>query len=988
MLRLNFTLQVGQLTDTITITEEAPAIQSESAELGTVIDNKTVLETPLNGREFYALLKLVPGTVAPAPNSTLAHRGGVTVAGARDTSNSYMIDGIDNGSAGTNGPQIKIGVETLQEFKLLTNSYSPEFGRGGGGQIVMTTRSGTNEYRGTVWNFLRNDVLDARNFFDPVGRDLPPLRRNQFGFVFGGPFPELENLHFFTGFEGLRNRKSLTSGATVPAAAFHDGDFSSLLPGTIIRDPMTGDAFPGNIIPQEKWDPLGKQFLDLYPNPTNSRASRNLISNPKQNRDNDQATARIDYSFGPHNVYARHIYNRELIAEAFQGRGTENGVPGFGWFNTLVGNTFSIGATLVYSPSLIGSVRYGITTMWEPVISANVLGFNPFVETPPDAVVDESKGWFGRDLYIRPGIRPSGFDRVGDRSSPGGRQEYINEFNYTQKYITGNHTLTGGYHHRVIMIDHFLPFSRAGDFRFDGIHSGHPVSDLLLGFARQSSRTAEFVKFRTHQRGRAYSAFFNDDWKVTANLTLNLGFRYEINTPMYDAFDVSLHSFNFDTAKVIVPDPSLLDPRLLAPEFVEGSQHGRGLRPTDYNNISPRLGIAYSLNDRTVIRAGYGMFTDNIAFGNHQTGLVFGPWASTKTYRTDSSTGPAVSLSNNPFPDEIFRAPLLSVRGWTPDHTEGYVQNWNLTIQRELRPDLVLETAYMGSKGSDLMTKLEVNQAVRGSGPTQARRAFPTYSSVRRYENTGYSNFHALQFKLDKRFSGGLQLLGNYMWSKALDSASTGSSRDVSVVQDFRNPAAEYGLSNFDTRHRFVTNFVYEIPLGSGHTYLRDGALSHILGGWQVSGILTLQAGRPVTAQLVGDWSRTGGRTRDRPHIVGDPNKGPKTPNSFWNENAFALPERGTFGNGGRNTLIGPGMRQFDMAVMKNFPLGSDESRRVQFRMEAFNIFNHPVFGQPNGTIRITGNELDFDRSNYGVIRSTLVNTTARQIQLGLKIYF
>ena len=970
-LRVNFALEVGQVTDTITVTEEAPVIQSESAELGTVINNKTVLEVPLNGREFYALLKLVPGTVSPAPNSGLAHRGGVSVAGARETSNAYTIDGIDNGSAGTNGPQIKIGVETLQEFKLLTNSYSPEYGRGGGGQVVMTTRSGTNEYRGTVWNFLRNDAMDAKNFFDSRP-EPPPLRRNQFGFVFGGPVGSLENLHFFTGFEGLRNRKSLTSGATVPDAAWHDGDFSSLLPGTVINDPLTGDPFPGNIIPEDRWDPIGKEFVDYYPDPTNSNRSRNLITNPSQDRDNDQATLRLDYSFGAHNIYARHIYNRELIAEAFQGRGGENGVPGFGWFNTLVGNTFSVGGTFIYSPSLIGTVRYGVTTMWEPVISKNLApNGNPFVQGDPNAVLDEGKGWTRRDMQIRPRVTASGFGRVGDRSSPSGRQEYINEFNYTQRFLTGNHEFTAGYNHRVIMIDHFLPGNAAGRFDFRGNHSGHPIADMLLGFPRESRITPTIAKFRTHQRGQSYSTFFNDDWKVTPTLTVNLGVRWEINTPMYDSNNVSIHSFNFDTAKVIVPDPSLLDPRALAPEFVEGSQFGKGLRPTDKNNFAPRIGMAYSVNDKTVIRAGYGMFTDNIAFGNHQTTLVFGPWALSKTFRTDSSTGPAVSLSNNPFPDEIFTNPLLSVSGWDPEATDGYVQNWNLTIQRELIPDVVLEAAYLGSHGDDLMTKLPVNNAVL-PGPglpssTQARRPYPDWNSVTMLTNQTRSNFHALQFKLDKRFSGGLQLLGNYMWSKATDNNSTGNNDNLQNVFDL--DGGNYGLSNYDTRHRFVTNFVYELP---GPEF---GAASYIAGGWQLSGILTLQAGRPVTARLNGDNSRTGASAR--PDQICDPNTGPETPNNFWNKACFVTPPRGTFGNAGRNTLIGPGMRQFDMSAAKQFAI--DDVRYVQFRVEAFNIFNHPVFGQPSGRT---------NSSSFGVIQSTLVNTTARQIQLGLKVYF
>ena len=967
-LRVNLVLEIGQITDTITVTEAAPAIQSESAELGTVIDNKTVLEVPLNGREFYALLKLVPGTVAPAPNSRLAHRGGVSVAGARETSNAYTIDGIDNGSAGTNGPQIKIGVETLQEFKLLTNSYSPEYGRGGGGQVVMTTRSGTNEYRGTIWNFLRNDALDARNFFDSSAKP-PPLRRNQFGFVFGGPVAD--NLYFFTGFEALRNRKSLTSGATVPPAAFHNGDFSSLLPGKVITDPLTGNAFPGNIIPQDRWDPIGKEFVDFYPDPTNSDRSRNLITNPPQDRDNDQATLRLDYSFGAHNIYARHIYNRELIAEAFQGRGGENGVPGFGWNNILVGNTFTTGGTFIFSPSLIGTVRYGITTMWESVLSRHLAASNPFVQGDLNAILDEERGWVRRDLGIRPRVQPSGFDRVGDRASPNGRQEYINEFNYTQKYLTGNHELTAGYHHRVIWIDHTLPQDGGGRFDFDGRHSGNAIADMLLGFPRQSRITPTVAKFRTHQRGESYSAYFNDDWKVTPKLTLNLGVRYEINTPMYDSNNVSIHSFNFDTGKVIVPDPALLDPRALAPEFVEGSQFGKGLRPTDKNNFAPRIGMAYSLDDKTVIRAGFGMFTDNIAFGNHQTALVFGPWALSKAYRTDSSTGPVVSLSNNPFPEELFTAPLISVSGWDPDFTDGYVQNWNLTIQRELMPNVVLETAYLGSHGSDLMTKLPANNAVLPApglpSSTQARRPYPAYSSVTKHTNLTRSNFHALQFKLDKRFSNGLQLLGNYMWSKALDNDSNGNNQQSQNVFDFDRDS--YGLSNFDTRHRFVTNFVYELPGPDSRP------ASYIAGGWQVSGILTLQAGRPRTAELNGDNTRTGARAR--PDQICDPNTGPKTPNNFWNKACFVTPPRGTFGNAGRNTLTGPGMRQFDMSAAKEFPI--DDVRYVQFRLEAFNIFNHAVFGQPSHRT---------NSRSFGVIQSTLVNTTSRQIQLGLKVYF
>jgi hypothetical protein len=381
------------------------------------------------------------------------------------------------------------------------------------------------------------------------------------------------------------------------------------------------------------------------------------------------------------------------------------------------------------------------------------------------------------------------------------------------------------------------------------------------------------------------------------------------------------------------------------------------------------------------MRSGYGIFTDVLSYGNAQIGFVQNsPWFPTKTYRVDSTTGPVINLTSSPFPDKVFSAPLLTLTGWDPNYRDGYVQNWNFSIQRELMRDLVVETAYLGSKGSKLFFADNVNQAypvggLLGSGSQQSRKLFPAFSNITREQNSGDSHFHAFQAKVERRLTAGLSVLGTYMWSKSIDNSSVPGGGGV---QDARNLAAQRGLSDFDARQRFVTNFNYAIPLGQGHTFLSSGPASWALGNWQMGGILTLQSGRPVTPTWSGDNSNTGGGS-DRPNLVGDPNSGAKTTASFWNASAFAQAAPNTFGNAGRNILIGPGMRAFDFSLMKNIPFTASEKRKAQFRAEFFNILNHPILAQPAAAVNV---------ATFGTVSSTLVNTTSRQIQLALKMFF
>jgi hypothetical protein len=985
-LRIDFTLTVGQASESVTVTGEVTAIQTESAAVATAVTNRTVLETPLNGRVFFDLVELVPGAVTPAPNNSLANRGGISIAGSREGENTYTIDGIDNGSSGTNGPQIKLGIETLQEFKVLTNSYSPEYGRSSGGNVVMTTRSGTNEFRGTVWEFVRNaSLLDAKNLFDPPYCDrvspgtfctnIPPLHQNQFGAVLGGPVPKMKNLFFFTSYEGLRSAKSLSSLATVPTAAMHNGDFSSLLPKTVIKDPLTGQPFQNNIILQQRWDPVGKAFLDLYQMPNSSGAS-NLLSNPIAGHYNDQATGRLDYNFGKNNFFVRHIWNRELIREPFPGRGVTQGNPGFGWDNPLVGNALSTGAALVFSPRVIGNLRYGINHIVEYLTVGNL---TPFAQ---------QAGLVGASTlpvnYGRPSISATNYTAVGDYSSaPGLRNEWNHEWNYTQNILLGNHALTAGFNFRLVHIDHGLPNQRRGSFSFDGSWSGNSVADMLLGYARTSSLTPDSANWKTHQRGKNPAWFFNDDWKITPKLTLNAGVRYEFSTPMTDADD-AIASFDFATGKVIVPDLKKLPPvdpvtglvgGVLNGNLIEQSTFGAGLRAPDYRDIEPRFGIAYTLNSKTVIRSGYGVFFEVLTYGNSQISFVQNsPWFPTKTFSTDSTTGPVITLSQNPFPNKLFTAPLLTTNGWDPNFRDGYVQNWNLTVQHELRPNLLLDLGYVGSHAVKLFTSYNQNQSFLvggplGSGSQQSRKLYPQFSSVNEASSIGRAGFNSMQLKLERRFAAGFSILGSYMWSKNMTS---GNAQNIHIGN-----TQEWGLSPDDARHRLTTNYLYGIPLGRGHKFFSNGPLQQVFGDWQWSGILTMQSGRPFTPSLSGDISNTGSSVR--PNLIGDPNSGPKTAGQFWNAAAFALPAANTFGNAGIGVLTGPGMRTFDSSLTKNFQLGSDEKRRLQFRGEVFNLFNHPVWGVPGTTV---------NGPTFGQVTGTLVNTTSRQIQLALKLYF
>lgn len=950
-LRVDFSLQVGEVTERLVVTEAAPLVQSESATLGNVIDRQKVVELPLNGREFTSLALLAPGTVAPAPGSSLSFRGGFNVAGARETSNTFTIDGVDNNDMSINGPSYQPSVEIIQEFKIQTNSYSAEYGRGGGGQIVVTTKQGTNELHGSAFEFLRNDALDAKNFFDSAADKIPAFRRNQYGATVGGPIKK-DRTFFFFGWEGLRRRQARTSAGSVPSLEFRNGDFSSLLPQTVIRDPLTGQAFVDNRIPANRIDPVTRELMKLYPLPNNSDPVRNFVGTPKETQNFDQFNVRLDHRFSDKDtLLGRFGIHDDTSFFPFGNLGQTQGLPGFGRDDELRTRHVTISWTHIFNPSIIAEARVGFSRLRQPRIQEGKRVFKDFVKNVGLNGLDANEINFGT-----PRVTITGFDFIGDPTNlPQDRADNTYQWIYNVSITKSNHAVKAGADIRRLQENLLLNGTARGQFDFTNRYTGHAAADFLLGFPFRSSRTTNFQNIFERQTHNNF--YVQDDWKVSPKLTVNLGLRYEYNTPVKERFG-RFSAFDTKTGQIVV----------------QGKVPGTGgVYRSDWNNFAPRAGFAYRLQDKTAVRLGYGIFTDVFIVGNNflQLALNF-PFRIPETFTAGNT--PQISLSRDPFPTVLSSA-SISPSSADPDFRDGYVQNWNFTVERELPANMVVEAAYLASKGTKLLTTRDINQATPGAGAVGPRRPFQGFGGISQRESAGNSIYHALQLRFEKRFSHGLSFLSAYTFGRAIDLASSGGDS----VQDTRNLRAERGLADFHTKHRWVFNYIYELPFGPGKRYgaSHSGLVGRLISGWQINGITTLQAGRPLTANLTGDNANTGRSGTDHPNLVGNSRLSGdrRSPDGWFDRGAFTIPAPFTFGNAGRNTLIGPGLSNLDFSVVKNNRWR--ENYNVQFRAEFFNVANHPNFDQPNRSV---------NSPQFGKIFAT--NGFSRQIQFGIKVLY
>ena len=956
-------LDIGGPDVTVTNLDiEAEGLKKESASLGTVIENRHVRELPLDGRNFYELSLLVPGAVPPAQGSAGSARGdfAFSVNGAREDANNFLLDGVYNIDPKLNTFGVRPSVDAIREFEMLTSTYDASFGRNPGAQINVILNSGSNDVHGSVFGFHRNAALDARNFFAPAGESKPKYIRNQFGGAIGGPIVR-NRTFFFADYEGTRSREGITRITNVPTAAERQGDFSQSLFG-VPTNPFTGQPFDGGVIPSFFINPVGRAIAALYPLPNRNVPFQNFVSSPTQRDDNDSFDARVDHRMNDKaDLTFRYSFGDRDLFEPFTGAAFSL-VPGFG--DTVKRRSQNgMGAlTLVLTPNLVNETRVAFSRVAASVTQeASVL--NSEVGLPAISPRE-------RDLGLS-FITVTGFSPLGDEgNNPQKSVTNVYQVLDNASYIHGNHIIKFGLDFRFSQQNAFRDVESRGRLQFSPFLTltNNALGDLLLGFPLLTSvaRVDNPQQIRTE----SYNFFINDSFRVSPRLTLIGGLRYEYNSPPVDKDD---RANVYDVAT-----------RSLVQVGTNGVP--RSGFEADKNNFAPRVGFAWTIGDdqRTVLRGGYGVYYDQSALAPAEALYFNSPFFDNNIFFP--LQGLPLTL-NDPFPS-FFPFPLPdSALAIQRDLRTGYMQHWNLNVQRQLGERGVIELAYVGSKGTKLLTARDINQPQPSVLPPRlpfVPRPDPRFDDIDLLESRANSNYNALQARFQQRLARGFTALASYTWSKSIDDASNffSSAGDPNFPQNSFDAAAERGRSNFDVRHRLSVSYTYALPFGRGRQYLDDDNWgSVLLSGWETAGIITVQSGRPFTVALLSEIDNSGtGRSilgfgaNDRPNLVGNPELSNPTTGQWFNTSAFAFPAPGTFGNAGRNILDGPGFQNVNVSLLKNTSLS--ERINLQFRAEAFNLLNHPNFNLPDNFL---------GSPTFGRITSA---RDPRHIQFGLKLLF
>ena len=987
--RINFVLKPGSLVETVNVSASAALIESESSMVGQMIDNKRIIDLPLNGRNYLDLALLTTGT-APDKQGRTSDEGGFSASGQHQYQVNVTVDGLDNTTRASGGPlgyeaqAVKPSVDAVEEFRVVTNNLSAEFGYRMGGQIFVTTKSGTNQIHGTLYEFMRNDKLDGTNFFaNRSGSVKPAYKRNQFGATMGGPIRR-DKTFIFGSYEGSRIRVGNSFISSVPSERMRNGDFSESGVRPIF-DPLTTSGtgaamtrrqFPGNIIPKDRFDPVAVKLISLYPLPALPGIVNNYFYAPSETNDSNTYDFKGDHS----------LNNSSRFSLRYSHRGKDRYEPGplplpadggLATTTNINANSIVLSHTQILTSTFTNEARFGASLL------------RTKFDIPYDKPLFEEFGIKGipkttSELSNNHGLSrftPNGYRELGSRSFwPNFDDLTLYQASDVAFKSFTRHTLKFGVDFRKENVNRNAARFARGQFAFNREFTANPQSrgntgdgmaEMLLGWASGGSlgnENGESLKANT------ISGFIQDDWKIGRRLTLNLGFRYDLfRAPTFDTPNGSNFVLSFDQ---LGPNARLKQIRPLGKSDCLCDQ--------DYNNVAPRVGLAYQLAAHTVLRSGFGIVYGQADQFRTQISRITNqaPDFIEASFATVDRINPRLTLRDGfPFVQlpgtEVPGPNVVGVTSRPRSIPTQYSEQWFLDLQREMPFGIVMTLGYNGNGTHKLLTGFDHNLPFGPAATSVAsRRLIPFYNGINSMLATGNLSYNALAWKMEKRFAKGLQFLSAYTFAHSIDNVNeeyngTGGQGSINPY----DRSLDRANSINDIRHSWVLSSIYELPVGKGKAVMNRGGVANALfGGWQLGGIVTMRTGLPFTVVSGGGLTNAGGE--DRPIRLGEGSlpSDQRSIDRWFDVSAFALQPQYTYGNSGRNILRGPGYSNLDFTLQKYFPIG--EKIRVQFRAEAFNATNTAHFDNPGANITAAG---------VGTINSA---GEPRRIQFGLKVIY
>ena len=1045
--RVDVVLDPGSVSESVTVTQDASLLRTESGSLGQLISNRKISNIPLNGRNFLSLVGLAAGVAQPPP--TTAGPSFPRINGGRPRTNEYLFDGISVLQPEPGQVAFFPIVEAIQEFKVEVNSPPAEFGRFNGGVVNLTTKSGSNDFHGSAFEFLRNEVLNARNLFAPAtaaNPKKPVFRRNQFGFVAGGPVIK-DKTFFFGDYQGTRQQIARVRISSVPTIAQRQGNFGSSVGallflqangsigtavtanpvnvtdtngnviqarvGQIFR-PTDHRAYAGNQIPINTFDPVAAGLLQRYPQPTTTGSANNFTRIGNERTNQDQYDIRIDHSVSAKNqIYGRFSYARDITSPVTPlPEGSGNITTGVTGLTATKAQSFASNFVHVFNPRLLNELRVGYTRR---SIDREATELD---SAPSDSLHLPGIPTNGAFENTLPTFTIAGLQQLGPSANTASQfRTDVTQIFDSLAWQRGRHSFKAGLDFRWERLDVIQPPSPTGNFSFSTLFTnsqaipiigsalssftGNSLASFLLGQVQTFSIDIQQNVLRPRAHTQEY--FIQDDFKASSRLTINAGLRYTLNFPSTDA-DNQGAVFNLQTQQL---------------DYLGQNGFSEAARQLHKLDLGPRLGVAYRMNDKTVLRAGYGVvWIEQAGITTPFTTPQF-PFIQTVSQRTLDNIAPAFVLATGP---NVAPIPLTPDAGlgqgvFTVDAGlgSGYAQQWNVAVQRELMRNMVVEVAYAGSKithvgipdtninqltqsqlalGASLLTRVPnpfFGQIPRSSNlgdPTiplaQLLKPYPRFTNVTLYRNNvGNTNYNALQAKLEQRFSHGASFLLSYTRSKLIDEASsvfdasilTGPIANFPVADSF-NRRLERDLSTGDIPNVFAASFTYELPFGKGKRFNPGGVVGKVVEGFEIAGVITLQSGIPLAVTQATNFNVFAGYGTQRPNLIGNPSLpgSQQTTAQFFNVAAFTQAPQFMIGTSSRNPVRGPHYRNGDIAIIKRTYFG--EMRNIEFRAEFFDVTNTPPLGAPNTVLASAG---------FGSITSA---GDPRVIQFGLKVNF